>query len=143
LKALPKDLPPKKSTVHDYLELWNWDGTPEARQASVELIHANVPADDRAVAARKLEVIGEQARTFERRAITMPSCVRGIARMVCKIIAELRRRAAIEPAEHRMGRANAVLAAAGHNFHLLLTWLGRLLSMFPKAQKAATALQLV
>src|SRR5262245_36255852 len=23
-KALPKDLPPK-STVHDYLELWNWD----------------------------------------------------------------------------------------------------------------------
>ena len=24
-KALPKDLPPK-STVHDYLELWNWDG---------------------------------------------------------------------------------------------------------------------
>src|SRR3954447_869077 len=25
-KALPKDLPPK-STVHDYLELWNWDGT--------------------------------------------------------------------------------------------------------------------
>ena len=27
-KALPKDLPPK-STVHDYLELWNWDGTVE------------------------------------------------------------------------------------------------------------------
>ena len=26
-RALPKDLPPK-STVHDYLELWNWDGTP-------------------------------------------------------------------------------------------------------------------
>jgi transposase len=25
---LPKDLPPK-STVHDYLELWNWDGTLE------------------------------------------------------------------------------------------------------------------
>ena len=25
-RALPKDLPPK-STVHDYLELWNWDGT--------------------------------------------------------------------------------------------------------------------
>ena len=25
-KALPKDLPPK-STVYDYLELWNWDGT--------------------------------------------------------------------------------------------------------------------
>jgi transposase len=27
-KALPKDLPPK-STVHDYLELWNWDGSRE------------------------------------------------------------------------------------------------------------------
>jgi transposase len=27
-KALPKDLPPK-STVHDYLELWKWDGTLE------------------------------------------------------------------------------------------------------------------
>ena len=27
-KALPKDLPPK-STVHDYLELWNWDRTLE------------------------------------------------------------------------------------------------------------------
>ena len=27
-KAPPKDLPPK-STVHDYLELWNWDGTLE------------------------------------------------------------------------------------------------------------------
>ena len=25
---LPKDFPPK-STVHDYLELWNWDGTVE------------------------------------------------------------------------------------------------------------------
>jgi transposase len=27
-KALPEDLPPK-STVPDYLELWNWDGTLE------------------------------------------------------------------------------------------------------------------
>ena len=25
-KALPKDLPPR-STVHDYLDLWSWDGT--------------------------------------------------------------------------------------------------------------------
>ena len=30
-KALPRDLPPK-STVHDYLELWNWD-------AMLERIH--------------------------------------------------------------------------------------------------------
>ena len=27
-RAIPKDLPPR-STVHDYLELWNWDGTLE------------------------------------------------------------------------------------------------------------------
>ena len=27
-RALPKDLPPK-STVHDYLTLWDWDGTLE------------------------------------------------------------------------------------------------------------------
>ena len=27
-KALPRGLPPK-STVHDYLEVWNWDGTLE------------------------------------------------------------------------------------------------------------------
>ena len=27
-RALPKDLPPK-STVYDYLELWEWDGTLE------------------------------------------------------------------------------------------------------------------
>ena len=56
---------------------------------------------------------------------------------------EMRRRAAVEPvighikAEHRMGRnylkgrdgdrINAVLAAAGYNFSLLLRWLARLL----------------
>src|SRR5215813_15488117 len=56
---------------------------------------------------------------------------------------EMRRRAAVEPvighlkAEHRMGRnylkgrhgdrINAVLAAAGYNFVLLLRWLERLL----------------
>ena len=56
---------------------------------------------------------------------------------------EMKRRAAVEPvighlkAEHRMGRnyrkgrdgdrANAVLAAAGYNFSLLLRWLRRLL----------------
>jgi hypothetical protein len=56
---------------------------------------------------------------------------------------EMRRRAAVEPvighakAEHRMGRnylkgrngdrINAVLAAAGYNFNILLRWLARLL----------------
>jgi IS5 family transposase len=68
-------------------------------------------------------------------------------------------RAPIEPvighlkAEHRMGRnylahhagdaANAVLAAAGYNFPLLLRWLELLLSRFLAAQKAAAALQWV
>ena len=72
---------------------------------------------------------------------------------------EPRRRAAIEPvighlkAEHRRGRnylahrvgdaVNAVLAAAGYNFHLLLKWLELLLSGFLAAQKAAAALQWV
>jgi hypothetical protein len=36
---------------------------------------------------------------------------------------------------------NAVLAAAGYNFHLLLRWLELLLSRFLPAQKAAAALQ--
>ena len=64
-------------------------------------------------------------------------------RMTPKIKRELRRRSAVEPvighlkAEHRMGRnylahkagdaANAVLAAAGYNFSLLLRWLRLLL----------------
>ena len=78
-------------------------------------------------------------------------------RLTPQIKRELRRRAAIEPvighlkAEHRMGRnylahhagdaVNAVLAAAGYNFHLLLKWLELLLSKFLAAQKAAAALQ--
>ena len=64
-------------------------------------------------------------------------------RVTPQIKRELRRRAAIEPvighlkAEHRMGRnhlahasgdaINAILAAAGYNFSLLLTWLRHLL----------------
>src|SRR5262245_57655712 len=80
-------------------------------------------------------------------------------RLTPQIKRKLRRRAAIEPvighlkAEHRMGRnylahhagdaVNAVLAAAGYNFHLLLRWLELLLSRFLAAQKAAAALQWV
>ena len=67
-------------------------------------------------------------------------------RMTPAIKREMRRRAAIEPVighiknEHRMGRnylahqqgdaINAVLAAAGYNFRLLLTWLRLLLRLF-------------
>ena len=70
--------------------------------------------------------------------------ISGQVRRVTKPIRrEMRRRAAVEPvightkAEHRMGRnylkgrdgdrINAVLAAAGYNFSLLLRWLARLL----------------
>ena len=71
-------------------------------------------------------------------------CVSGqVRRTTAAIKREMKRRAAIEPiighlkAEHRMGRnylkgphgdrTNAVLAAAGFNFHLLLRWLADLL----------------
>ena len=66
-------------------------------------------------------------------------------RMTPAIKREMRRRAAIEPVighiktEHRMGRnylahtpgdaINAILAAAGYNFRLLLTWLRLLLRL--------------
>ena len=64
-------------------------------------------------------------------------------RVTAPIRREMKRRAAVEPvightkAEHRMGRnylkgrdgdrINAVLAAAGYNFSLLLRWLARFL----------------
>jgi IS5 family transposase len=66
-----------------------------------------------------------------------------VRRVTKPIRREMKRRAAVEPvightkAEHRMGRnylkgrdgdrINAVLAAAGYNFSLLLRWFGRLL----------------
>jgi IS5 family transposase len=69
-----------------------------------------------------------------------------VRRVTAQIRREMKRRAAVEPvighlkAEHRMGRnhlkgrdgdrANAVLAAAGYNFALLLRWLARLLRAF-------------
>ena len=67
-------------------------------------------------------------------------------RLTPAIKRQMRRRAAIEPVighiknEHRMGRnylagthgdaLNAVLAAAGYNFRLLLTWLRFILRLF-------------
>ncbi len=44
-RAIPKDLPPR-STVHDYLELWSWDGT-------LERIHEALYAKCREAAWRK------------------------------------------------------------------------------------------
>jgi IS5 family transposase len=72
-----------------------------------------------------------------------------VRRVTAPIRREMRRRAAVEPvighikAEHRMGRnylkgrdgdrINAVLAAAGYNFSLLLRWLERLLRALIRA----------
>src|SRR5262249_1699246 len=69
-----------------------------------------------------------------------------VRRVTAAIRREMRRRSAIEPvighlkADHRMDRnhlkgshgdrANAILAAAGYNFHLLLRWLEELLCAF-------------
>jgi transposase, IS5 family len=74
-------------------------------------------------------------------------------RVTAPIRREMKRRAAVEPvighvkAEHRMGRnylkgrdgdcINAVLAAAGYNFSLLLRWLERLLCALIRAFLAA------
>jgi transposase, IS5 family len=81
--------------------------------------------------------------------------ISGQLRRVTKPIRrEMRRRAAVEPvighvkAEHRMGRnhlkgrdgdrINAVLAAAGYNFALLLRWLARLLCALFQALAATS-----
>ena len=77
--------------------------------------------------------------------------------MTPKIKREMRRRPAVEPvighikSEHRMERnylahragdaANAVLAAAGYNFSLLLKWLRLLLFAILAARMAMSSLQ--
>jgi len=76
-----------------------------------------------------------------------------VRRVTRSIRREMKRRAAVEPvightkAEHRMGRnylkgrdgdrSNAVLAAAGYNFSLLLRWLARLLRALIRALLSA------
>jgi IS5 family transposase len=83
-----------------------------------------------------------------------------VRRVTRTIRREMKRRAAVEPvightkAEHRLGRnylkgrdgdrSNAVLAAAGYNFSLLLRWLARLLralirALFPLPLSSPTA----
>jgi hypothetical protein len=86
--------------------------------------------------------------------------ISGQVRRVTKPIRrEMRRRAAVEPvighakAEHRMGRnylkgrdgdrINAVLAAAGYNFGLLLRWLARLCALFQALAATSLSVRLV
>src|SRR5215208_4083208 len=59
-KALPKDLPPK-STVHDYLELWNWDGT-------LERVHHALYVAVREQAGREARPDSSDHRFAERKA---------------------------------------------------------------------------
>ena len=103
-----------------------------------------------ALATRDLERVVVDT-TVQPKAIAHPTD----ARLCHRIRREMRRRAAVEPvighakAEHRMGRnylkgrdgdrINAVLAAAGYNFGLLLRWLARLLRALFQAL-AATSL---
>src|SRR5262249_57944987 len=84
---------------------------------------------------------GYRGHTYPHRSgVGISGRARGLTRTIRR---EMRRRAAVEPvighvkAEHRLGRnylkgrhgdrINAVLAAAGYNFSLLLRWLERLL----------------
>ena len=60
-KALPKDLPPK-STVHDYLELWNWDGT-------LERIHHALYVAQREEEGREASPTGRSSTRRPRRAL--------------------------------------------------------------------------
>lgn len=99
------------------------------------------PASPEDLKAR-LKVTRFAERSSSRKTVLV-GCVRQVRRVTRSIRREMKRRAAVEPmighleAEHRMGRnhlkgpdgdrTNAVLAAAGFNFHLLLRWLERLL----------------
>jgi transposase, IS5 family len=87
---------------------------------------------------------------------TQASCVYTSAQkrgVTAQIKRELRRRSAVEPVighlkeDHRMGRnylagragdaANAVLAAVGYNFRLLLVWLAGLWQLLPTLVRSA------
>jgi IS5 family transposase len=91
---------------------------------------------------------------------SLPRTRSGVRRVTRPIRREMKRRAAVEPvightkAEHRLGRNylkgrdgdrnNAVLAAAGYNFSLLLRWPARLLRalvrmLFPEPLSTQTA----
>ncbi len=64
--ALPKDLPPK-STVHDYLMLWDWDGTREPH-ASRALPHDPGSGRLRGLAKRRGDRQPERERRGKRAA---------------------------------------------------------------------------
>ena len=73
-RALPKDLPPK-STVHDYLMLWDWDGTLERVHHAPDLMTRDLEgraASPRAGVIDSQSVKGAEkgARASTRRAMT-------------------------------------------------------------------------
>jgi IS5 family transposase len=132
--------------------------------ACTKALHGN-PFDGHTLGPVVAEL--EALTGIETRRIHVDKCYRGhnhaqkfrvwisgqVRRVTAPIRREMRRRAAVEPvighikAEHRMGRnylkgrdgdrINAVLAAAGSNFSLLLRWLERLLRALIRALLAA------
>ena len=65
-RAIPKDLPPR-STVHDYLELWSWDGT-------LDRIHKSLYVKCREAASREASptaaiIDSQSVKSAEKRAL--------------------------------------------------------------------------
>ena len=62
-RALPKDLPPK-STVHDYLMLWNWDGTLERVHHALYLITRDLAGREASPSAELID--GQSVKSAEK-----------------------------------------------------------------------------
>ena len=115
-----------------------------------------LPAIGQQIGTALIRVITDAGYRGHNAPPTQASCVytSGQARGVtAQIKRELRRRPAVEPVighlkeDHRMGRnylagrageaANAVLAAVGYNFRLLLVWLAGLGQLLPMLVRSA------
>ena len=73
-RALPKDLPPK-STVHDCLMLWDWDGTPERVHHALYLMVRNLEGREVSPSAgvfdsQSVKCAEKEGRASSRRAMT-------------------------------------------------------------------------
>jgi transposase len=82
-RALPKDLPPK-STVHDYLMLWDWDGTLERVHHALYLMARDLEGRSASPSAvvpdsQSVKNAGQGGRTSTRRAMTRASRARPIS----------------------------------------------------------------
>jgi IS5 family transposase len=115
-----------------------------------------LPAITRQTGTALIRVITDAGYRGHNAPPTQASCVYTSAQkrsVTAQIKRELRRRPAVEPVighlkeDHRMGRnylagcagdaANAVLAAVGYNFRLLLVWLAGLWQLLPTLVRSA------